>query len=198
MLDRLAGRLRVPEVVLAGGEAQYADLITRGVPGRPLSALIAEGLPVVEWFLAAVHDVQAVSIADCPFEATVPQRLRELEYLLAQGLCAEDAGLRAWPGLHTPQEGPRPLAATAPVAEPVFSHGDFGDSDIFVDVAREQVYYIDFGRGGIADRWLDIAFVCRNLREECTPTAAAQFLAAPPWADAADKRRYFELLDELF
>ncbi|QYX48904.1 hypothetical protein K3F43_05170 [Pseudomonas tussilaginis] len=60
------------------------------------------------------------------------------------------------------------------------------------------MHFIDLGRGGIADRWLDIAFVHRNLREDVSDNAANDFLRGLGEPDECAKREFFEQLDELF
>ena len=63
---------------------------------------------------------------------------------------------------------------------------------------KDQLHFIDLGRGGIADRWLDIAFIHRNLREDISPDAADIFLEELGVRDEPVKREFFEQLDELF
>ena len=122
------------------------------------------GRPVRGLFAEALRQLRAVPAADCPFQAARP-RLRELEYLLANDLCDRNYDLEPWPDLSTPEDLLERLRATLPSEDPVFSHGDLGDSNVFVD-AREQLHFIDMGRAGLADRWMDVAFIHRNLREE--------------------------------
>ena len=68
---------------------------------------------------------------------------------------------------------------------------------VFVD-GKDQLHFIDLGRGGIADRWLDIAFIHRNLREDISPDTAEIFLEGLGVRDEPVKREFFEQLDELF
>lgn len=89
------------------------------------------------------------------------------------------------------------MHASLPVEDLVFAHGDLGDSNVFVD-ARDQLYFIDLGRVGLADRWMDIAFAHRNLREDVSEKAADEFLKSLPHADALAKQEFFMQLDELF
>jgi kanamycin kinase len=198
VLDWLSGRLNVPEVAVVAAGTDCECLITRRVPGRPLYELIDAQQPVLGCFRVALGQVQGVSIQNCPFHSGAALRVQELAYLMAHGLTADDADLSQWPGIRSQQDLLAYLWAHLPDEDSVFSHGDLGDSNIFVDEARDELHYIDLGRAGIADRWLDITFVHRNLREECSPQEADQFLASLPLPDAPGKRQYFELLDELF
>lgn len=197
VLQWLASRLPVPEVILVERSDEMECLVTRAVPGRPLSQRIADGRPVVAYFAEAIRLVQGVDVRDCPLRADIAVRLPELERLVVQGLVADDGDLSRWPGLDSPAAFIAHLWRTAPVEELVFSHGDLCDSNVFVD-ERDRLHVIDWGRGGVADRWIDIAFAHRNLREDVSETAAAALLAAMPWPDAPHKREYFEQLDELF
>ncbi|OFA04193.1 APH(3') family aminoglycoside O-phosphotransferase [Duganella sp. HH101] len=197
VLQWLAGRVNVPEVVLAAPADDGECMITRAVPGVPLSSLIAEGRPVLELFREALRQLQSVSVADCPFDSGAAARLRELDYLVGKGLIDEDYDFEQWPGLATPADLLARLRATIPNEDLVFSHGDLCDNNVFVD-QRGELHFIDAGRGGLADRWLDIAFIHRNLRDDVSEHSAAQFLDGLGVPDALAKREFFEQLDELF
>jgi kanamycin kinase len=196
VLRWLSGKLKVPEVVV-GAETEHGEyMITRAVPGRPLSALTSDqqtGLMLQE----ALRRVQAVPIDACLFDSTVAVRLRELDYLLERGLIDEDCDLAQWPGVATSADLRRLLAATIPEEDLVFSHGDLGDSNVFL-AGTDDLYFIDVGRGGKADRWLDIAFVHRELRESISERMAANFLDHVERPDDPQKRVFYEQLDELF
>lgn len=193
----LSGKLRVPELILTAQDEEREYMITRAVPGVPLSALIKAKRPVLELCHEALRQIQSVSIADCPFDSGAAVRLRELEYLVSHGLIDDDYDFDEWPGLSTPQDLLARLHATIPPEDLVFSHGDLGDSNIFV-AANDDLHFIDLGRAGKADRWLDIAFLHRNLRDDVSITAADSFLAGLGRQDAPAKRTFFEQLDELF
>lgn len=193
VLQWLSGKVNVPEVVLTAQEAQQEYMITRAVPGLPLAAHLEDRQRALAVFKEALRQMQSIPIADCPFDSSAAVRLRELAFLISQGLIDEDYDLDAWPGLATPQDLLARLHATMPQEDLVFSHGDLGDSNIFV-TDRDELHFIDLGRGGKADRWLDIAFAHRNVREELSADLAAQLLAT----DQPAKRAFFEQLDELF
>lgn len=198
VIDWLQGRLRVPELIAAAGDEQGHAMVTRAVPGRPLWTLIDEPERAVELFAAALAELQALPIAGCPFDSGVDVRLAELERLLALGHVADDATFDGWPGVDSPEALLTQLHARRPAPKPpVFSHGDLGDSNIFVD-ERGRLAYIDLGRAGLADRWLDIAFACRDLREEIGDEAEQRLLDRLGVADHPERRHYFEMLDELF
>lgn len=197
VLEWLAGRLNVPELVLVAQDRKHEFMITRRVPGAPLSERLGEPRLALELFQLALRQVQAVPEQDCPFDSGIAARLAELDYLLANGLCAAEHDLGQWPGLSTAEDLRGRLQATWPSEERLFSHGDLGDSNIFVD-GRDELHFIDLGRGGLADRWLDIAFVHRDLREQIGLEIADQFVRDLAFPDQPARREYFEQLDELF
>lgn len=197
VLDWLAGKLSVAEVVAVAEHEGEEFMVTRAVPGVPLSARLRAGLPVTGLFREALRQLQAVPVSDCPFDSGAAMRLRELDYLLARDLIDPDHDLSQWPGLDTPQALLAHLQAHLPDEDPVFSHGDLCDSNVFVD-AHDRLHFIDLGRGGVADRWLDVAFAHRNLREDVGDEAARALLATIGVPDRPDRRRFFEQLDELF
>lgn len=79
----------------------------------------------------------------------------------------------------------------------MFSHGDLCGANVFVD-GHDTLHFIDLGRGGSADRWLDIAFVHRFLRKDVSLGAAGEFLTELGEGDDPAKREFFEQLDEFF
>lgn len=192
VLQWLSGKVNVPEVMLTAQDTQQEYMITRAVPGVPLAEHLDDEQRALALFQEALRQLQAIDITDCPFDSSAAVRLRELEFLVSEGLIDADYDFDAWPGLHTPQDLLARLHATIPDEDLVFSHGDLGDSNVFVH--NNELYFIDLGRGGKADRWLDIAFAHRNLRDDVSEAIATQLLPT----DAPTKRTFFEQLDELF
>lgn len=197
VLDWLAGRLAVPQLVHVGQTETHEVMVTRQAPGEPLAARIAADRPVLPLYHEALKRLAAVPIDDCPFDSGIAARLEELEYLMAKDLIADDYDPGQWPDLNTPEKLLAHLRATRPSEALVFTHGDLSDGNVFVD-ERDELYFIDVGRGGKADRWTDVAFVHRGLREDLSPEIAAEFLRARGEPDAPARREFFEQLDELF
>ncbi|MNJ57667.1 Aminoglycoside 3'-phosphotransferase [compost metagenome] len=172
-------------------------MITRCVPGEAIQTHCDDADAMLALFREALRQLQAVPIINCPFDSSVSVRLDELEYLIERDLCAGDVDLEQWPTLCAPRKFLTHLYATRPVEDRAFSHGDLCDTNVFLD-ASDQLYFIDLGRGGIADRYLDIAFAHRNLREDVSDSAARNFLCRLGEPDQPEKRLFYEQLDELF
>ncbi|KAA6168642.1 aminoglycoside 3'-phosphotransferase [Pseudomonas marginalis] len=197
VLQWVDGHLSVPEVAVIAQSADGEFMITRCVPGAPIQVRIDEPGTLSALFHEALRQLQNVPIAGCPFDSSVSQRLNELKYLLAHDLCAQEPEPHPWPDLNSPEQLLAHLHAARPKEDPVFSHGDLCDTNVFVDT-QDRLHFIDLGRGGIADRWLDIAFAQRNLREDISEQSAQDFLDRLGEPDKPAKREFFEQLDELF
>ncbi|MDD4493715.1 MAG: aminoglycoside 3'-phosphotransferase [Eubacteriales bacterium] len=99
------------------------------------------------------------------------------------------------------------LDKNRPKEELVFSHGDFCLPNIFVSGCK-TTGFLDWGCGGIADKWQDIALCVRSLRsnymeytgygeEEYQKYKKLLFRELDIEPDE-EKIRYYILLDELF
>ncbi len=197
VLQWLWGKVSVPEVLLYAENATWQCMITRAVPGKPLSDFTTDENRCVEAFAEAIRQLQTISIADCRFDSRISVRLAELDELLRMGKIDREADLSVYPGVRTPEDLVSRLKSKTFVEDLVFSHGDLGDSNLFLD-DRDRISFIDLGRGGVADRWMDIAFACQNLAHEVSEPAVETFLSRLGVSDQPERRKYFEMLDELF
>lgn len=155
---------------------------------------------MVKIYSEGIKFFQSVSTLDCPYNNNVDNRLNELDYLLQNKLA--DVNSENWED-NTPFRDPNELhtflKTQKPNEELVFSHGDFGDSNIFI---REDKIsgFIDLGRSGKADKWYDIAFCVRSIQhdigndKEYLNLFFSLLEIQPDW----DKINYYILLDELF
>lgn len=132
--------VRVPEVIDVGGDDEHEWLVTRALPG--LSAVdprwLAEPAVAVRAVgegLRALHD--ALPVEDCPFDWTVPARLRSAH---ARGIHVSDE-------LHSAPE----------VDLLVVCHGDACCPNTLVGDDGRWLAHVDLGAVGVGDRWADIA-----------------------------------------
>ena len=99
------------------------------------------------------------------------------------------------------------LDQNRPKEDFVFSHGDFCLPNVFV-TGSEITGFIDWGNGGIADRWQDVALCARSLKRNCMEYGICgeakyqvyeRFLFSELGLEPCEeKMRYYVLLDELF
>ena len=171
-----------------------------GITGQEYYEQHRDPKRMIKIYSEGIKLVQSISMSDCPFDNSIDNRLGELDYLLRHGLADVDSS--NWED-DTPFTDPNELRvhlqAHKPNEELVFSHGDFGDSNVFIK--NDQVSgFIDLGRSGKADKWYDIAFCVRSIktdmgnRKEDLDLFFSLLELEPDW----DKIKYYILLDELF
>jgi len=99
------------------------------------------------------------------------------------------------------------LDQNRPNEDLIFSHGDFCLPNVFVS-GCETTGFLDWGNGGVADRWQDIALCVRSFRHNYMDFAgygeneyrkykSLLFQELGIESDE-EKIRYFILLDEFF
>ena len=201
----LKGRLPVPELLFYGEEDGHAFLLM----GRAEGAMACEGLAqgarepaeqTVKALAKALNMLQEVNAASCPYQNTLERKLEQALFNIEHGLVNIN-DFEQGNDFASPMDLYRWLAANRPHEEPCFTHGDFCLPNIFVR-GGEVTGFIDWGRGGIADKWQDIALCVRSLGYNLGQTDPAPYvkllfshLGLEP--DEA-KLRYYILLDELF
>lgn len=199
----LNGRLPVPEVLFFEQYENTNFLLMReveGIVGYEDYEMHQDPQRMIRLYSQGIRLFQTISTDGCPFDNRTSNRLNELAYLLAHNLA--DIDIDHWED-DTPFKDPDALyaylQAHQPQEELVFSHGDFGDSNIFVK--NDQVSgFIDLGRSGKADVWYDIAFCVRSIQNDLGNEKEYLDLffdlveVDPDW----DKIKYYILLDEMF
>jgi len=200
LLKWLEGKLPVPKVLLFIHDSEYEYFLMTEVKGIHSCAPSFESdLPKLVRLLAkGLRMIHSVDIKDCPFDQRLSIKLKEAEYRTVNGLVDEDdfddirKGRKA---IDLFQE----LIATKPAEEDlVFTHGDYCLPNIIINNG-DIGGFIDWGRGGIADRYQDIALVARSLAynfgEKWIPLLFKEY-----GMDKIDysKIEYYKLLDEFF
>ena len=212
LLKWLDGKLPVPRVIEAElqdgysyllmsklrGEMAYSDVSLKDIDATVMA--LAHGLKML-W---------AVDMSGCPCSNVVDEKLAQARHRIAHGQVdmddfePETFGPGGFEDVHALYDY---LEQNRPTEELVFSHGDYCLPNVFVKDG-EAVGFIDWGTGGIADRWQDIALCVRSLRHNmvaCAGYGEADYLRHVKMLFEAigmepdeDKIRYYILLDELF
>lgn len=193
----LKGKLPVPKVLYFEQYGGWNFLLMSEIDG----AMYLEEKPtkIVELYVECIKLLQSIDISDCPFNNNTDNRLAELDYLLNNNLA--DINFENWEE-DTPFIEPRELydflKANKPKEELTFSHGDLGDSNILVRDNKISGF-IDLGRSGKADKWYDIAFCVRSIRDDFGEEKYVKLFfdllgIEPDW----EKIKYYILLDEMF
>lgn len=196
----LSQRIKTPKIIYYEEDDAYHTFIMTEAIGESLDEKISEYSlnQIIDIYVLAIETLQTVSIDNCPFDNSINNRLAELEYLIKNSLADVDSNnWEADTEFEYPQDLLNYLITNKPNEDFVFSHGDLCNSNIFIK--NGQINFIDLGRSGIADKWLDIAFCVREIKELNNDKKYIDLFfnklgLTPDW----EKIRYYILLDEMF
>jgi kanamycin kinase/aminoglycoside 3'-phosphotransferase-3 len=212
LLDWLDGKLPVPKIIETDKQDGYSFLLMSKLPGE--MSCSDNSLRNIENTVKALANglkmLWSVDISNCPCSNTVANKLIQAKYNIENNLVDMDdfnpetfttEGFSDVPDLFDFLDSNRPKE------DLVFSHGDFCLPNVFVS-GGELTGFLDWGNGGVADRWQDIALCVRSFRRNYMEwrkygedeylkykTLLFQELGIEP---DEEKIRYYILLDELF
>ncbi|WP_276950384.1 APH(3') family aminoglycoside O-phosphotransferase [Acetatifactor muris] len=211
MMQWLRGRLPVPEVLAWEERDGKAWLLMTKLPGKMLcdemymknpellSGILAESLKML-W---------RVDVSDCPCANDLDRKLQMARYNVENGLVDMDnvePETFGENGFRSPEHLLNWLEENRPAEEIVLSHGDFCLPNIFAEKGKPGGF-IDLGKAGTADKWLDIALAFRSMSHNYSGKyggrayegfRAEQLFEQLGLEPDYEKMKYYILLDELF
>ncbi len=196
----IAGRLQTPRLVSFLEDSESAYLLTTALPGLDASnaALNLAPSDLVRLLARGLRVIHQLSIDACPFDDRVAARIEAARDRMLRGLVDESDFDDEREG-KTAVELFEELLRTRPATEdPVFTHGDYCFPNIILDQGRISGF-IDWSRGGVADRYQDLALAARsvhlNLGPDWTPMLFDEYGVMEP---DVKKLEFYKLLDEFF
>lgn len=211
MMKWLNQKLPVPKILCYEEKNGLSYLLMSKIEGKMSCDEVYMKSPelLIQILTDGLKQLWAVDISDCPCNTTLANKLEIAKYNIEHGLvdvddCEPDT--YGENGFASPEELLKWLVEHQPSEELVLSHGDYCLPNIF---AQDDSIsgFIDFGRAGIADKWLDIALCYRSLKHNFDGTydgitydgfepnlLFAKLGIEPDW----EKIKYYILLDELF
>lgn len=200
LLKWLKGKLPVPEVLLFICDTEYEYLLMSEVKGvYACDAAFGNDMPNMVRLLAeGLRMIHSVDINGCPFDQTLESKLKEAEDRVHNSLIAEED----FEDMHLGKKAAdlfQDLLIKKPSCEDiVFTHGDYCLPNIMIhngDIGG----FIDWGRGGISDRYQDLALAARSLAYNFDEKWVS-LLFKEYGIDNIDygKIGYYKLLDEFF
>lgn len=193
-------RLSVPHVLYVGADVEHAYLLLSAVPGRMAhdEAFTNDVPHIVRLLAAGLRGIHAVDTTSCPFDRTLDIQLRTVRERMERGLVDEDSfdaehrGCRARSLYDV-------LLTTRPAVSPedqVFTHGDYCLPNVLIH-GDGIGGFIDWGRGGIADRYQDLALCARSLAHNWGSQWVPMLFAEYGITQVDEvKLAYYRLLDE--
>ena len=211
MMRWLGGKLPVPKIICHEVVDGTSFLLMSRVAGKMSCDLefIYDPERLIDILSEGLKMLWRVDVADCPCDATLDHHLAAAEYNVRNGLVELDnvePGTFGEGGFKDPEDLLAWLKTNRPKEDLVLSHGDYCLPNLFAN--NDGVCgFIDLGRGGLADRYRDIAICYRSLKSNLRGSYGGH----PPVDFDADKLfdklgivpdwhkiRYYILMDELF
>lgn len=206
ILRWLEGKLPVPKIRYWGEQDGFCHMLTSEAKGHmacvcPEDTLCEPYESTVKLLADGLRMLQSVDITGCPFDSTLDKKLADALYNIENNLVDMD-DFEEGNDFSSPMELYRYLSFNKPPEDLCFTHGDYCLPNIFLDHGS-VTGFIDVGRGGIADKWQDIALCVRSLgynlrnvkeKEQYLNLLFDCLNSKPDW----DKINYYILLDELF
>lgn len=172
-------------------------LVMTAVPGADLTSLVLRPAELCAVMADALRRLHALDAANCPFDHSLPHRLKAAAANVSAGWVDEqdfedehmgwsaDAVLD-WTRRHQPS-----------THDLVLTHGDACLPNVMALDGRFSGI-IDCGRLGIADRWQDLALACSSIAHNCGRDHVETFLDAYEAEWDEERYRYYCVLDEMF
>lgn len=209
ILRWLAGKAPVPQVIAHEVQDGRDWLLMSRIRGKELCSPEIMNNPVLllDCMAEALHILWSIPVDGCPFERTVADSLSHAEAaILAGRFDPSDCEPETFGpgGFKNPKALLDWLKNNRPEQDRVVTHGDFCLPNLFTD-GKAFTGFIDVGRAGAGDRWMDLALGWRSLKHNSDghwgkvyPDIHPDdlFRAAGVPKDE-EKLRYYILLDEL-
>ena len=167
MMQWLQGKLPVPKVFACEEKDGKSWLLMTRLPGKMLcdERYMKDPELLLQVLTDSLKLLWNVSISDCPCVNNLDKKLQMARYNVENGLVDMDnvePDTFGEGGFRSPGHLLEWLEENRPEEEIVLSHGDFCLPNIFADKEKPGGF-IDLGKTGTADKWLDIALAFRSL-----------------------------------
>lgn len=219
----LENKLVVPEVehfdaVNSPDGQLYEVLVMTELQGENLKVWPekASNLEIVKVYGEALKALHSLPFEDCPVRVNLDDRLRDAAWRLENGDVDEENFEGQFSGVPA-NVLLEELAATKPQElDLVCAHGDYCLDNLMAMTSKdvglpiepidrknmtlEFSGFLDMGRGGVQDRYQDIALAVRSIKKRLGPEFVVPFIEAYELVKEldADKVHYYILLDEFF
>lgn len=197
----LQDKMIVPEIICFEADSDYEYLLVTAIPGLIANheAFTNRKEQVVIALAKALRNIHSIDIAQCPFDCTLPRQIDEATANTEAGI-VDEGDFDAERLGRSANDLLLELHRTQPASvENVFTHGDYCLPNVLLDPNTLHAGFIDVGRAGISDRYLDLSIATRSITHNFGPGFEEIFLEAYG-LDTVDRKsiEFYRLLDEFF
>lgn len=210
MLRWLSGWLPVPAVLKTELYNGFRWTLMTRLQGQMACAPAWRSDPhrLVRVLADALKQLWLIDISGCPVDQSPEAKLERARRIVEMGqvdLALAEPETFSENGFSSPAALLQWLQENRPPYDPVLTHGDLCLPNVFLK-DWNLTGFLDLGRGGIGDRWTDIAILWRSLRDnfgghygDGVPGFHPDELFDALGIEKDEKKlRYYLLMDELF
>lgn len=201
--DWLDGKVKSPKVLYYDTTGDIEYMLYSEIEGSTGNSrnMIKNPNLLIKIIARALKQLHSIDISKCEINQTLDIKLKKAKRRVEENL-VEDWDFQPENKDKSPQQIYNELIQTKPTTEDlVFTHGDCCLSNIII-AQDNGVGFVDMERGGIADRYQDIAVFIRDIKNKLgvSNDNYVQLFLNEYGIDEPDlnKIEYYILLDELF
>lgn len=202
LLRWLEGKLSAPKVLYYISENGMEYFLMTEVEGSNTIDMLEAGYDkevLVKNLAQGLRCIHSVDIKECPFDETLEKKLKNARYNIENNLVDID-DIKSTDVTMTPGIIMDRLNTNKPCSEDlVFTHGDYCLPNV---ILKDGTFsgFIDWGRGGVSDRYQDIGIACRSIKHKFKDELYVELFLKEYGLKEYDKSKidYYILLDELF
>lgn len=198
MYQWIKGKLPTPSIIYQKTIDTTSYLLIEKAEGEMLDCWQYKENPelLVRLAVKGIQKLQCIDISSCQFDSTIDFKLLKARRDIDLGFVTTIDESIYTKGMKTVEDVYTYLINNKPTEELVFTHGDYCFNNYFTN-GVDITGYIDMGRGGIGDKYQDIALCVRELSDYDSKYTKMLFECLGIEPDY-EKIKYYILLDELF
>jgi aminoglycoside phosphotransferase len=198
--EYLADKTKVPEVWLFKSNSDFEILCLSEATGNSLADLV-DKIPtekIVKLYAQALKELHNIPIENCPIIRPLQSKLEIVSQKIKHQLISSEDWEDEYKQFIINDLYTKLLSEVPPNEELVFTHGDFCLDNVIVNDEKLSGL-IDMGRGGVADKYQDIALAVRSIRHDLGEEWISLFLKEYD-IQVLDYQKvsFYILLDEFF
>lgn len=196
----LEGKINVPKVIYYKEHGNYEYMLMKKIEGKDLSELISyvDKKELIRSIARELKKLHSVDISECKIDKRLMYKLSKAQHRVNNDLVDMENIEEDNKGRSAMDIFQELLIKKPSKEELVFTHGDYSLANIIIKDNKVSGL-IDVGNGGLADRYVDIAIILRDLKDEKDYKELWRiFFEEYGINPDYEKINYYILLDELF
>lgn len=196
----LSNKVPVPSMLFYQETDKHEFLCMSELEGQTLAANIGRysNDEVIKIFACSLKQLHSLKLDAKALIRSIDKVIEQVAYKTASGLIELDSFEEENIGKSPEQLFEKLKKYKLDKPELVFTHGDYCFDNIIVNKGILSGF-IDIGRGGVADKYQDIALALRSIKHELGEEWAGKFLDEYGLRNIDNKKiEFFTLLDEFY